>query len=114
MRMTIPFVDVKAQYAAIRAEIDEALSAVLRDAAFIGGPYLEACESEFREYCGTRHAVGVSNGTDAIRVALLACGVGPGDEVITVPNTFIATTEAITMAGAKVRFADIEPEKATM
>ena len=112
--MRIPFVDLRAQYAAIQKEIDEAIAVVIRDAAFIGGPHVRAFEQEYARYCGTRHAVGVSNGTDAIRLALLACGVGPGDEVITVPNTFIATAEAISMVGAKVRFVDVEPTTATM
>src|SRR5207248_2621547 len=112
--MKIPFVDLAAQYAAIRDEIDAAMAKVVRESAFIGGPYLKAFEAEFAAYCGAAHAVGVSNGTDAIRLALLACGVGPGDEVVTVPNTFIATTEAISMVGAAVRFADVDPATYTM
>src|SRR5262249_28426760 len=72
-------------------------------------PYVKTFEGEFAAYCKTKYAVGVSNGTDALRLALLACGVEPGDEVITVPNTFIATTEAISMIGAKVRFVDVDP-----
>lgn len=106
--MKIPFVDLSAQYSSIKHEIDEAISGVIRDTAFIGGAYLKAFEKDFAAYCGTRYAVGVSSGTDALRLALLACGVEPGDEVITVPNTFIATTEAISMIGAKVRFVDVE------
>lgn len=112
--MKIPFVDLKAQYAAIQKEVDEAIATVIKNAAFIGGPHVKAFEQEYARYCGTRHAVGVSNGTDAIRLALLACGVEPGDEVITVPNTFIATAEAISMVGAKVSFVDVEPSTATM
>jgi len=112
--MNIPFLDLTAQYTAIRGEIDDAIAAVIRDTAFIGGPYVKTFEQQFGAYCGTRYAYGVSNGTDAIRVALLAAGVRAGDEVITVPNTFIATAEAITMIGAHVRFVDIEPETATM
>ncbi len=110
----IPLVDLKAQYASIREEIDGAVASVIRDAAFVRGPYLEKFEREFAEYCGTKFAVGVNSGTDALVLALRACGVGPGDEVITVPNTFIATTEAITLAGAKVRFVDVDPETFTL
>src|SRR5712692_4001605 len=107
--MKIPFVDLAAQYAAIRDEIDAAIAKVIAESAFIGGSYLKAFEAEFAAYCGTNYAVGVSNGTDALRLALLACGVGPGLEVITVPNTFIATTEAVSMVGAGVRFVDVDP-----
>src|SRR5436305_15296767 len=112
--MKIPFVDLAAQYAAIRGEMDAAIAKVIRESAFIGGPYVRAFEAEFAAYCGTTHAVGVSNGTDALRLALLACGVGPGDEVITVPNTFIATTEAISMVGAAVPFVDVDPVNYTL
>lgn len=104
----LPFLDLAAQYRSIREEIDQAIAAVISESAFIGGPYLGRFEKEFAAYCGSADAVGVSNGTDALRLALLACGVGPGDEVITVPNTFIATTEAVTMVGAHVRFIDID------
>ncbi|MEK7234397.1 MAG: DegT/DnrJ/EryC1/StrS family aminotransferase [Elusimicrobiota bacterium] len=110
----VPYLDLKAQYSAIRPEIDKVVSKVIVDSAFIGGPFLKAFEEEFCQYCGTAMAVGVSNGTDAVRLALLACGVGPGDEVITVPNTFIATSEAITMTGAKVKFVDIDPQSRNM
>jgi dTDP-4-amino-4,6-dideoxygalactose transaminase len=106
--MNTPLVDLQAQYQSIRADIDAAIARVIRDTAFIGGPYLKAFEESFAEYCGTKYAIGVSNGTDALRLALLACGVGPGDEVITVPNTFIATTEAVSMIGARVRFVDVD------
>lgn len=110
----LPFLDLAAQYRSIRAEIDEAIAAVISETAFIGGPYLGRFEKEFAAYCGSAEAVGVSNGTDALRLALLACGVGPGDEVLTVPNTFIATAEAVTMVGARVRFIDIDPDTNTM
>lgn len=105
---SVPFIDLHAQYLSIREEIDSAVSQVISASAFIGGHFLNAFEEDFRHYCGTTEAVGVSNGTDAVRLALLACGVGPGDEVITVPNTFIATTEAVTMIGAKIKFVDVE------
>jgi dTDP-4-amino-4,6-dideoxygalactose transaminase len=112
--VNIPLVDLKAQYETIREEVDDAIRSVLRETAFIGGPYLERFEKEFATYCGANHAVGVSNGTDALRLALLACGIGPGDEVITVPNTFIATTEAISMVGARIRFVDVHPDTYAM
>ncbi len=112
--MTIPLVDLKAQYAAIKEEVDAALHEVIQATAFVGGPFLKRFEEEFAAYCGTQHAAGTSNGTDAIRLALLACDVKPGDEVITVPNTFIATTEAISMIGAKVRFVDVESSSSNM
>lgn len=112
--MKIPFVDLTAQYATIRDEVQSAITAVIRDNAFISGPYVKKFEEEFANFCGARFAVGVSSGTDALRLALLACGVGPGDEVITVPNTFIATSEAISMVGAVVRFVDVGPEDSNM
>lgn len=112
--MKIPLVDLKAQYLSIQKEINEAIQKVVDETAFIGGRYLTDFESNFANYCGTKHAVGVSNGTDALRLALLACNVGPGDEVITVPNTFIATVEAIRMCGASVRFVDVDPDTYNM
>ncbi len=112
--MQIPFVDLKAQYQSLKPEIDTAIANVIAETAFIGGPYVKAFEESFAEYCGTKHAVGLSNGTDALRLALGACGVGPGDEVITAANTFIATTEAIAMVGAQVRFVDVEADTYNM
>jgi dTDP-4-amino-4,6-dideoxygalactose transaminase len=87
---------------------------VIRDSAFIGGARVKAFEEEFAAFSGARFAVGVSNGTDALRLALLACGICPGDEVITVPNTFIATAEAISMTGASVRFVDVRPDTSNL
>ena len=112
--MRVPFSDLSAQFASIETEVMSAMKAVIHDSAFIGGKYVQAFEQEFASYCGAKHAIGISNGTDAVRLGLLACGVGPGDEVITVPQTFIATTEAISMTGATFRFVDIEPNTATM
>src|SRR5437588_9520033 len=112
--MNIPLVDLQVQYQAIRSDIDAAIANVIRDTAFVGGRYVKAFEESFAEYCGTKYALGVSNGTDAIRLALLACEIGPGDEVITVPNTFIATVEAINMIGATVRFVDVDPDTFNM
>jgi dTDP-4-amino-4,6-dideoxygalactose transaminase len=110
----IPFVDLRAQFETIEPEIRAAIDAVLADTAFIGGPFVEAFERDFAAACGTRLAVGVSNGTDALILALRALGIGPGDEVITVPNTFIATTEAISAVGASVRFADVDESSANL
>ncbi len=106
--MPIPFLNLKAQHQALKAEILAAVSEVIDNTAFAGGPYVAKFEEEFATYCTTRHAVGVGNGTDALWFALLALGVGPGDEVITVPNTFIATAEAITYCGATPVFVDID------
>jgi dTDP-4-amino-4,6-dideoxygalactose transaminase len=108
--LNIPFVDLKAQYDSIKPEIDAAIAAVINDTAFIGGPFLKQFEEAFAKYCGVQHCVGVANGTDALYVALRALGVGPGDEVITVANSFIATSEAIKMAGAQVIFVDADPK----
>ena len=107
---TIPFVDLRAQYESIKAEMDGAIAAVVRDSAFIGGPALKDFEAAFARYCGVDHCVGLANGTDALYVALRTLGIGAGDEVITVANTFIATSEAIKMAGAQVVFVDIDPK----
>ncbi len=106
--MQVPFLDLAAHHTPLRAEFRAAMDAVIDRNAFAGGPFVEQFEREFAAYCGTRHALGVSNGTDALWLALLACGVGPGDEVITVPMTFMATAEAITYTGAKPVFVDIE------
>lgn len=105
----IPLVDLKAQYAAIKPEVDAAVQRVLDSAAFILGREVEQFEAAFAEYCGTRHAIGIASGTAALHLVLLACGVGPGDEVITTPHTFIATAEAISHAGARPVFVDIDP-----
>ena len=106
---SIPFVDLKAQYDSIKPEIDAAIASVIAETAFIGGPHVAAFEDAFARYCGVSHCVGVANGTDALFVALKALGIGAGDEVITVANSFVATSEAIRMAGAQVVFVDIDP-----
>lgn len=108
--MHIPFVDLKAQYQSIKSEIDAAIAGVIEKTAFIGGPYAKSFEESFAAFCGVRHCIGVANGTDALFLALKALGIGAGDEVITVANSFIATSEAITAAGAKVVFVDIDPK----
>ena len=106
--MKVPFLDLKRPYETLRPEILPAIEAVLSSAAFAGGPFVARFEEEFAAYCGRRFAVGVGNGTDALWLALLALGVGPGDEVITAANTFIATAEAISFTGAKPVFVDVE------
>ena len=112
--MKVPFLDLKAQGAAIRGEVDAAIGKVLDEAAFAGGPFVKAFEDEFARFCGCTHAVGVGNGTDALWAALIAFGVGPGDEVITAPNTFIATAEAISFCGAQPVFVDVDEKTCTM
>ncbi|NIR50633.1 DegT/DnrJ/EryC1/StrS family aminotransferase [candidate division KSB1 bacterium] len=108
--MNITFVDLKRQYDSIKTEIDGAIANVIGDSAFIGGPYVESFERAFGSFCCTKHCIGVGNGTDALCIALRALNIGRGDEVITAANSFIATSEAITMTGAKVVFVDINPE----
>jgi len=105
----IPLVDLKVQYESIKRDIDANIAAVINQTAFIGGTFVKKFEEEFARYCGVEHCVGVANGTDAIYVALRTLGIGPGDEVITAANTFIATAEAIKSAGAQVVFVDINP-----
>lgn len=110
----VPFLDLRAHHAPIRAELLAAFEAVLEAGAFAGGPFVQRFEKDFAAYCGTRHCVAVGSGTDALWLALLALGVGPGDEVITVPMTFMATAEAITYTGARPVFVDIEPDTYTL
>jgi dTDP-4-amino-4,6-dideoxygalactose transaminase len=107
--MVIPLVDLKAQYCSIKAEIDAATARVFQNASFILGAEVESFELAFARYCGVGHAVGVSSGTDALQLALLAYGIGEGDEVITTPFTFIATAAAITHVGARPVLVDINP-----
>jgi dTDP-4-amino-4,6-dideoxygalactose transaminase len=105
----IPFVDLKVQYSSIKAEIDAAVLHTLDSTQFILGSDVAAFEEDFASYCGVDHAIGVNSGTSALHLALLAAGVGPGSEVITVPNTFVATVAAIEYCGARPVFVDIEP-----
>ena len=112
--MLVPYFDLKAQYAGLREEVLAALDRVGRRAAFVLGEEVEAFEQEFAAYCGVRHCVAVNSGTSALHLALLTAGVKPGDEVITTPNTFIATAEAISYAGAKPVFVDIDPRTANI
>jgi dTDP-4-amino-4,6-dideoxygalactose transaminase len=104
----IPFIDLPLQHRALEEELIQVFRDVLRTASFIGGPQVQAFEEEFAAFCGSRYCVGVNSGTDALRFALIAAGVGPGHAVITVPNTFIATVEAISQAGATPLFVDVD------
>lgn len=110
----VPFVDLVSQHIELEKELVEVFRNALRQAAFIGGKAVEDFEREFGRFCSTEHCVGVSSGTDALRFALMAAGVKPGDIVLTVPMTFIATTEAITQCGARADFVDVNPETYTM
>lgn len=110
----IPFLDLKAQYSQIKPEIDAAVARVIGSANFILGPEVTAFEQRFAEYCRTAHCRAVNSGTSALHLALLAAGIGPGDEVITVSMTFVATTAAILYSGAKPVFVDVDPVTWTM
>lgn len=110
----IPFLDLVTPHVQLEAEFVEAFRRAVRAAAFVGGAEVAAFEQEFATYCRTAECVGVANGTDSLRFAYLAMGVRPGDEVITVPNTFIATTEALTQVGAKLVFVDVDPATMNM
>jgi dTDP-4-amino-4,6-dideoxygalactose transaminase len=107
--VTVPLVDLQAQYRAIKPGIDRAIQRVLDRGQFILGPEVEALEHELARYCGTRDAVGVASGTDALELSLRACGIGPGDEVLTTAFSFFATAGAIVAVGAIPVFVDIEP-----
>jgi dTDP-4-amino-4,6-dideoxygalactose transaminase len=110
----IPFVDLKAQYLSIKDEIDTAVIQVLESTQFVLGREVETLESEFADYCSATEGIAVNTGTSALHVALLAAGVGPGDEVITVPFTFVATVAAIGYTGATPVFVDVDPVSYTM
>jgi dTDP-4-amino-4,6-dideoxygalactose transaminase len=110
----IPFVDLKAQYRTIKPEVEAAILSVLESCEFTLGSEVRAFEDEFAAYCQTAYGIGVNSGTSALHLALLAAGVGPGDEVITVPFTFIATVSAIAYTGATPVFVDIDPHTFTM
>lgn len=112
--MKVPFLDLRTQYLSISEEIDTALRQVIDTTAFSGGPFVERFEEQFAAYCQSRYAIGVGSGTEALWLALLALGIGRGDEVITVPNTFIATVEAISLCGARPVFADVDERSYTM
>ncbi len=112
--MPIPLIDLRAQYLSIKAEIDAAVARVLDSGWYILGQEVAAFEREFAEYCGAAACVGVGSGTEALHLAMLACGISPGDEVITVSHTAVATVAAITLAGARPVLVDVDPETYTM
>ena len=106
--MQIPFLNLKPQHQMLKDQIMDIVSEAIDNTAFVGGKNVNGFEEDFARFCGTSHAIAVNSGTDALRFALLAAGLQPGDEVITTPNTFIATTEAISQAGGKIVFVDID------
>ena len=112
--MTIPLVDLKAQYRSIKSEVDRAIARVLESSQFVLGDEVAAFERQFAAYCSTREAIAVNSGTSALHLALLAAGVGPGDEVITVPFTFVATVSSICYTNARPVFVDVDPTYYTM
>ncbi|MGA8659161.1 MAG: DegT/DnrJ/EryC1/StrS family aminotransferase [Chthoniobacterales bacterium] len=112
--MKVPFLDLKSQHALLRGEIDHAIQEVIESSAFAGGPFVARFEADFADCCDSTHAIGVGSGTEALWLTLLALGVGTCDEVITVPNTFMATAEAITYCGAKPVFVDVNEHTYTM
>jgi dTDP-4-amino-4,6-dideoxygalactose transaminase len=112
--MTVPMADLPAQYTALKPELDAAISQVMSTGGFILGPTVAACETQIAAICGARHGIGVGNGTDALLLSLMALGVGPGDEVITPPFTFVATVETVVLLGATPVFADIDPVHFTL
>lgn len=110
----VPFLDLVTPHVELEEELVAVFRKAIRTAGFIGGPMVDGLERDFAEFCGTRHCVGVNSGTDALRFALMAAGVREGDLVVTVPNTFIATTEAISQAGARPDFVDVDERTYTM
>jgi dTDP-4-amino-4,6-dideoxygalactose transaminase len=108
--MNVPFVDLKAQYRSLKAEIDAAIQSVIDKTAFVRGPHVEEFERAFAEKYGVKHCISCANGTDAIYITLKALGIGQGDEVITVANSWISTSETISQAGARPVFVDIDPD----
>src|SRR5436309_11830296 len=112
--MKVPFLDLKAHHVPLIEKFDRAIREVIESSGFAGGPFVETFEKEFAAFCGSSYAIGVGNGTDALWIALLALGIGEGDEVITVPDTFIATAEAITYCKARPVFVDVDQNTFTM
>jgi len=111
---SIPFLDINTNHAMLEPELMEVFREALRTGRFIGGPMVESFEEDFAKFCDTQYCIGVGSGTDALRFAIIAAGVKNGETVITVPNTFIATTEAISQAGALIDFVDIDEETYNM
>jgi dTDP-4-amino-4,6-dideoxygalactose transaminase len=114
MQMQVPFLDLKSHHAPMLNDINGAIRDVIESHAFAGGPFVERFEEDFAAYCNSTFAIGVGSGTEALWLTLLALGVGPGDDVITVPNTFMATAEAITYCGARPVFVDVDERTYTL
>ncbi|MBV8141673.1 MAG: DegT/DnrJ/EryC1/StrS family aminotransferase [Verrucomicrobia bacterium] len=114
VKIEVPYLDLKSQHASLRDEIEEAIREVIDASAFAGGPFVARFEAEFAEYCDCPYAIGLGSGTEALWLSLLALGIGPGDDVVTVPNSFMATAEAITYCGARPVFADVDENTYTM
>jgi dTDP-4-amino-4,6-dideoxygalactose transaminase len=114
MSMQVPFIDLRVQHEPLMGEFMAAFRQVTESSAFAGGPFVASFETEFAAFCGTRYALGVGSGTDALWLSLHALGVGPGDEVITAPNSFMATAEAISRCGARPVFVDVDERSYTM
>ena len=112
--MKIPFLDLKSQYRSIKNEIQRAINNVLESSAFALGPAVEEFEEKFADYCRAKYEIGVNSGTSALHLSLTALGIGPGDEVITTPHTFISTVWAISYTGATPVFVDIDPKTFTI
>lgn len=112
--MEIPFVDLRSQYLSIKSEIDDAIQQVIDQTAFIKGKFVDEFEAQFARAYGVKYCIGVANGTDAIFIVLKCLGIGPGDEVITVANSWISTSEAVSQTGATPVFVDIEPDYFTI
>ncbi len=112
--MKVPFVDLYSQYQSIQSDIDEAIQTVIKETAFIGGKYVEEFEQKFASLYGVKHCIGVANGTDSLYIIMKMLGIGPGDEVITVANSWISSSETISQTGAKPVFIDIEPQYYTI
>src|SRR6516225_3613964 len=110
----VPFLDLITPHLELETQLIDAARTVITSATFIGGPAVEGFEREFAEFCQTKYCVAVNSGTDALRFALMAAGIGPGDIVVTVPNTFAATVEAIVQVGAIPHFVDVDAETSNM
>src|ERR1700751_4998498 len=110
----VPYLDLKAQYQSIKPEIDAAIQRVLDSCAFVLGPEVAGFEQDFAAYSGTTECIAVNSGTSALHLAMLAAGVGPGDEVITTPFTFVASVAAILYSGARPVLVDIDPRSFTL
>jgi dTDP-4-amino-4,6-dideoxygalactose transaminase len=114
MQIKVPFLDLWLQHLPLMGELNLAIQDVIQSSAFAGGQFVTAFEEDFAAYCEAPYALGVGSGTEALWLSLVACGIGPGDEVITVPSTFMATAEAITQCGARPVFVDIDRNTYTM